>query len=107
MPALEIKSGHAYLKRKQVLCNHPWNCFLSNLEKSDLVEMELYTAYPTDRFTIFYPQNPSHDVPELHKKHRSPDCEALNLRKDRSGREQKKQQFVYFVFFGNLSNDEG
>ena len=35
--------------------------------------------YPTNPFTILELQNPSHDVPELHKVPRSPDVEARKL----------------------------
>ena len=34
---------------------------------------------PTDPFAILKLQDPSHDVPELHKTSRSPECEALKL----------------------------
>ena len=40
---------------------------------------------PTDPFTILEFQNPSKDVPEVHKIRQSPDREALKLWKDRSG----------------------
>ena len=36
-------------------------------------------GYPTNPFTILELQNPSHDIPELHKIRRSPDREALKL----------------------------
>ena len=34
---------------------------------------------PTDPFTVLELQNPSQDVPELHKIIRSPECKALKL----------------------------
>lgn len=34
---------------------------------------------PTDLFTTMEPQNPSHDVFELHKIRRTPDLEVLNF----------------------------
>ena len=44
------------------------------------VDIPVYTIYfPTDPFTIFELQNPSHKVPELHEIRRSPDFEALKL----------------------------
>ena len=45
--------------------------------------------FPTDPFTILELQNPSHDVPELRKSRRSPDLEALKLRKGWSGCSKK------------------
>ena len=42
-------------------------------------------GYPTDPFTTFELQNPSHDVAELSRIRRSPDAEASKLRKVRSG----------------------
>ena len=45
----------------------------------------LLVSIPTDHFTTLELQNPPHDVSELHKKCRSPDVEALKLRKGRPG----------------------
>ena len=42
-------------------------------------------CYPTNLFTIWGFQNPSLDIPELHKIHRFPDLEALKLWKCSSG----------------------
>ena len=39
---------------------------------------------PTNPFVILELQNPSHDIPEVHTIHRSPDLEALKLRKGSS-----------------------
>ena len=41
--------------------------------------------YPTSPFTILKLENPSHDVPELHKIRRSTDLEPLKLGKCSSG----------------------
>ena len=47
---------------------------------------ELFTYNPTDPFTILKLQNASYDDPELHKTLWSPDREALELWKGRSGK---------------------
>ena len=49
---------------------------------------------PTDPFTILMLQNPSHDVPELHKFHQSLDLEALKLGKCRQGNMCTQSQSV-------------
>ena len=47
--------------------------------------MYLLPTLPTDTFTTLELQNPSRDVPELHKNCRSPNFEALELSKGWSG----------------------
>ena len=50
---------------------------------------------PTNPFTILEIQKPLDDVPELHKTRRSPDHEALKLRKGSSG----LSYFLFCVFY--------
>ena len=47
---------------------------------------KLWVHYPTDPSTILGPRHPSMDVSKIHKIHRSPDLEALEFVKGRSGR---------------------
>ena len=53
--------------------------------------------YPTNPFTILELQNPSHDIPELHKIRWSPDLEALKLWKGSSGIILKPQNSLHNV----------
>ena len=60
---------------------------------------------PTDTYTTLKLQNPLHDIPELHNLRRSPDLEALKLRKSRSGCFTQSYSFtVRSVYHGNCQS---
>ena len=63
------------MERRTVVCCA--KCQLSFYSGHSL--MKKYIKPPTNPFTILEHQNPSHDVPELHKIRRSPDLKALKV----------------------------
>ena len=68
------------LSQKELVLKHVPTCALCQHHKSPGPLANL-----TDPFTNLELQNPSHDVPELHKICQSPDLKALNCEK--AGRE--------------------
>ena len=66
-------------------CYSPMICERFNRVHIEMPVLESVLKSPTSPFTILELQNPSDDVPELHKISRSPDLEALKLWKCSSG----------------------